>query len=87
MSPLLPRHSDTECTPDKTLATVLTLLHCYALRENPDSQNPRLAQAILCQLEQLAEHPAIAEPLRRTCDQLYDAWLPVSRASSQTRRP
>lgn len=86
MSAYLPSSDNTECSPEKSLAAVLTLLHCYALRENPDTPNPRLAQAILCQLEKLAEHPTIPAPLQRTCDQLYDAWLPLSRACSQTRR-
>ncbi|WP_026685488.1 hypothetical protein [Azovibrio restrictus] len=85
MSPLTPVSSSLSTPPDAALATVLTLLHCYALRDNPDSQNPRLAQAILCQLEHLSEHPAVAAPLRRTCEQLYDAWLPLSRKSCRSR--
>lgn len=81
MTPLLPRHHNSQRVTEQALTTLLILLHCYALRHDPTHPNPRLAQAILCQLEQLAEDPALGESLRRTCDQLHDAWLPLSRST------
>lgn len=63
MTPLLPRHHNSQRVTEQALTTLLILLHCYALRHDPTHPNPRLAQAILCQLEQLAEDPALGESI------------------------
>jgi len=65
----------TTITPEAAIAALLCLFHQYAVHEPEGRTCQRLSQRIFLHLEQLARRDGMPELLRRTCDELSDAWL------------
>lgn len=67
----------TAIAPEAAISALLCLFHHYAVREPAGQSCQRLSQRIFLHLEELARREDMPELLRRTCDELSDAWLPV----------
>lgn len=61
-------------SPEAVLASVLCLMHRYAVCSGEQEDLPRLSLRIQCQLEQLAASADLPALLRHTCDDLAEAW-------------
>lgn len=67
----------TAITPEAAISVLLCLFHQYAVHEPAGRSCQRLSQRIFLHLEQLTRREDLPELLRRTCDELSDAWLLV----------
>lgn len=62
-------------TPEAAISALLCLFHQYAVHEPEGRACQRLSQRIFLHLEELTRREDMPELLRRTCDELSDAWL------------
>lgn len=62
-------------TPETAISTLLCLFHHYATRDAKVPDNLRLRERIYQHLEILSQREDLPETLRRTCDDLSDAWV------------
>lgn len=62
-------------SPETAISTLLCLLHYYATRDAKLPDNLRLRERIYQHLEILSQREDVPETLRRTCDDLSDAWV------------
>lgn len=67
----------TAIAPEAAISALLCLFHHYAVHEPAGQSCQRLNQRIFLHLEDLARREDMPELLRRTCDELSDAWLLV----------
>ena len=64
-------------SPEAAISALLCLFHQYAMHELDGQSCQRLSQRIFLHLEDMARRGDLPELLRRTCDELSDAWLLV----------
>lgn len=80
----------TAIAPEAAISALLCLFHHYAVHEPAGRSCRRLSQHIFLHLEQLARREDMPELLRRTCDELSDAWLLImdrQQSQRQARQP
>lgn len=69
---------------EAAISALFCLFHHYAMHEPAGRSCQRISQRIFLHLEQMARREDMPELLRRTCDELSDAWLlVVDRQQSQ----
>jgi hypothetical protein len=80
----------TTVVPEAAISALFCLFHQYVVHESGGRSCLRLSQRIFLHLEDMAGREDIPELLRRTCDDLSDAWLLVvdrQQSQRQARRP